>query len=345
MLKSIAIIIPAFQPNEELIKLIKELRTSFTNPIIVVDDGSDLSCSSVFNQIESSVYLLHHPINKGKGCALKTAMEYALSTLKVDACITVDADGQHRVEDIQKVIDKLQANPECLILGAREFNQKDVPLKSYLGNTITRFVTRIIVGQKIQDTQTGLRAFNSDHMRIFMTVPGERYEFEMNMLLYCKKFGISIKEEMIKTIYLDKNSQSHFNPWLDSVRIYKQIAAFGLVSILSLLIDIIGFTVLLRGFHFSIVMATIIARLISMNFNFLMNRTMVFKSKKTWFIQAIQYYTLGMIQMFSSAYLVKWISVIPLSVLIIKLGVDFGLFTLSYQIQKLFIFTKEPHEK
>jgi putative flippase GtrA len=262
--------------------------------------------------------------------------------------VTVDADGQHQTKDIINVLKGAETYPEALILGSRSFDQSQVPLKSKLGNKITRLITSYLIGQKITDTQTGLRAFGKLAMEKFLKVPGDRYEYEMNMLLYCGKLSIPIQEVVIETIYIDDNSASHFNPLLDSIRIYRQILTFSVISLLSTGLDLGVFTVFvytLKGVD-AIFYATVIARLISVNFNFLMNKTVVFKSRQQWFEHMWKYYTLALFQMLTSYFLVKSVfTLIDKNVVIIKIAVDIILFLVSYQIQKILIFRKGPHEQ
>lgn len=344
---NIAILIPAYQPDGKLTDVVATLLAQCDAPIIVVNDGSTPACLPVFDALSllDHVTVLTHEVNQGKGRALKTAIAHCLKSGNIDGCVTVDADGQHRPEDVLRMMSALNQTPDDLILGSRDFDFSNVPVKSMLGNKITRFITRFIVGQKITDTQTGLRAFGKKAMEEYIGIPGERYEFEMNMLLYAKRFGIKIREITIETVYLDHNSSSHFDPLLDSIRIYRQIFTFGFSSIASAILDWSLFTIGLRlfaGYSEPILLATIAARLVSLNFNFVMNRKLVFRSDSGWKKQAFKYYILAAFQMMASGYLVKFCAnVLPISVMLVKIGVDLGLFLLSYQIQNALIFKKE----
>jgi glycosyltransferase involved in cell wall biosynthesis len=344
---NIAILIPAYQPDENLAAVVASLMRQCDARIIVVDDGSGEAYMPVFSALASleRVTVLTHAHNQGKGRALKTAIGHCLAAGDIDGCVTVDADGQHRPEDVVRIMAALRQTPGDLILGSRDFDFRNVPLRSRLGNIITRFFTRFILGQKITDTQTGLRAFSKGAMTRFAGVPGERYEYEMNMLLYSKRFDIKIREIRIETVYLDHNSSSHFNPLLDSIRIYRQIFAFGFSSIASAVLDWSLFSLCLIVFaklSEPILLATIAARLVSLNFNFAMNRKLVFRSESGWKKQALQYYILAAFQMLASGYLVRSGAavLVVLPVLLIKICVDLGLFVLSYQIQKTLIFKR-----
>ncbi len=342
-----AILIPAYQPDFRLNKLIDELNlVSAADLIIVINDGSKATCDEFFDLAsqQNHVVVLTHKVNQGKGRALKTAMEYCQTQSDIDVFVTVDADGQHQTKDIVRVLEAAQQHPNALVLGSRSFNERQVPLKSMLGNKITRLITSYLIGQKIKDTQTGLRAFSKITLDKFVKVKGDRYEYEMNMLLYCGKLGIPIEEVLIETIYIDDNSGSHFNPLLDSIRIYRQILTFSLISLLSTFLDLSVFTLLvytLSGID-NILYATIIARIISVNFNFLLNKTVVFKSRQQWVSHMWKYYSLALFQMLASYFLVKTAyASFGSNVVGIKIIVDGLLFLLSYQIQKLFIFRKE----
>ena len=134
----------------------------------------------------------------------------------------MDGDGQHQVQDMEKLILKARSCGKSLILGTRQISEK-MPLRSRFGNTITRNIFRLMTGTAVSDTQSGLRAFSSEMNREFCEVSGERYEYETEVLLYCAKQKIPIVEVPIETIYRDKeNSTSHFRVIRDSFRIYKE---------------------------------------------------------------------------------------------------------------------------
>lgn len=221
-----AVVVPAYQPSEKLTELVNALSESGYS-VIVVDDGSNGSCLKIWEQIDSCAVLLHHSHNQGKGAALKTAFRYIRDNMPdVGNIITMDADGQHLIADMERVVQSSYKNPGTLVLGSRTFG-RDVPLRSRFGNNVTRFVFFCIAKYKIQDTQTGLRAFDRSLLDYMLSVPGERYEYEMNVLLRCKDRRISVVEIPIHTVYLDKNnSSSHFDAVRDSACIYRNIFRF-----------------------------------------------------------------------------------------------------------------------
>ncbi|MCR5179052.1 MAG: glycosyltransferase family 2 protein, partial [Lachnospiraceae bacterium] len=211
----VPVIIPAYEPDEKLAGLIKELKDNISSPVIVVDDGSDPALfGSIFEEVRSlGVMVLTHAVNMGKGRALKTAFNYCLNEYTdLAGVVTADSDGQHSVDDIKAVSEALLEEKNSLIIGARDFSKSGVPAKSFLGNRITSRVMKILIGISVSDTQTGLRGIPADFMRTLLTEKGERYEFETNMLIASKDHGVPIREVAIETIYIDGNKSSHFNP-------------------------------------------------------------------------------------------------------------------------------------
>ena len=229
-------LIPAYQPTDQLLLLLQVAKDKGFQ-IVVVNDGSDKSLNKIFASAARFGAILHHTQNMGKGQAIKTGLSYIQDHYPADCIIvTMDADGQHRVEDAIKICKLAQENLDALVLGSRKLKE-NVPVRSRFGNTVTRLVYRISTGRKVWDTQTGLRAFSAKLIPQFLTVPGKRYEYEMNVLLTCSRTGIPILEEEIDTIYIDGNASSHFDTVKDSWRVYKEILKFSAASLISFFVD------------------------------------------------------------------------------------------------------------
>jgi glycosyltransferase involved in cell wall biosynthesis len=188
-----------------------------------VDDGSGPNYAPLFSDLEKlpGVVMLSHPVNRGKGAALRSGMKYIRDRMNwAVGIVTADADGQHRPKDIQQVAETLEQNSGALVLGARDFGG-GVPFRSALGNRVTCFLCRTLLGFKITDTQTGLRGFSNDLARVFAEIASERYEYELDMLLAAFHRRTPIIEVPIATVYEAGNPSSHFRPLADSLRIYR----------------------------------------------------------------------------------------------------------------------------
>lgn len=202
--------------------LIRNLTAAGFTQIVVVDDGSDDACAPLFTGIAhvEQCHLLRHGQNRGKGRALKSGIEYCVRHFSATpGVVTCDADGQHRAEDIVRVAAVLRGNPGTLVLGVRDFDGT-VPLRSRVGNYVTKVVFFVLTGLFVADTQTGLRGIPASFMPFLTRLAGEGYEYEMHMLAAAKVNCIPIVEEKITTVYIDHNRSSHFRPVFDSMKIY-----------------------------------------------------------------------------------------------------------------------------
>ncbi|MBW8347978.1 glycosyltransferase family 2 protein [Bacillus sp. IITD106] len=220
-----AIVIPALNPTEDLLEYVQSLLKEGFTQIIVVNDGSFEELTPIFMHLcrIQECEVLTHPINKGKGRALKTAFHYLLEQNRsFSGVITVDADGQHSIEDVCKIARTLTNIDKGLILGVRDFNNSDVPTRSILGNRLTSFIFHLLFRRRLKDTQTGLRGIPKKELCWIVKLKGERYEYEINMLINAVKRGLNIYEIPIQTLYFDQNASSHFQPGSDSWRILKK---------------------------------------------------------------------------------------------------------------------------
>lgn len=346
----ISIIIPCLNPDEKMINLIRNLRLKQFEHIVVINDGSSAQYDSFFKEAEEDLncHVLRHHVNLGKGRALKTAFNYVLNTFPDHiGAVTVDADGQHSPEDILKCSQALLECPQQLIMGCRDFSAENIPFRSRFGNILTRNVFKFLCGVTVSDTQTGLRAISYDYLKKLMNVSGERFEFEMNMLIDSKQNQVMIQEVPIQTIYLEDNKSSHFNPLVDSLKIYSVFLKFIFSSLSSFLIDISLFTLLMNLLKDSntaqyILIATILARVVSSVANFMINKNTVFNLKENAVSVAIKYYILCAIQMLISGIGVSYLyQFIGLNEVTLKLIVDVILFLLSFQIQREWVFKRE----
>lgn len=231
---SIAVLIPAWDPGSELLHLVRALAEMRCQAILVIDDGSGPTAQPIFQHLQSSpaVTVLRHARNFGKGRALRTGLRAFLDDLPHYAgIVTADADGQHLPEDIARVATVLSESPRQIVLGARHF-PAEMPLRSRIGNVLTRYVFHAATGAMLADTQTGLRGIPRDILPRLLEIPGDRYEYEMAVLAYWCRHGCTRMpiEVPIQTIYNDNNRSSHFDPLRDSFRIYSALARHCLKS-------------------------------------------------------------------------------------------------------------------
>jgi len=346
------IIIPSYEPDEKLVNLIHNLKENNFSTIIVVDDGSNSDYSLIFEQASKlGCIVLKHKVNYGKGRALKTAFKYIIENYPADSLVAcADSDGQHLTIDIIKCLKKLEEYPNSLVMGCRQFDKKSIPFRSRFGNKITQKVFKILCGVNVSDTQTGLRALTPETMKLFLASKGDRFEYEMNMLLDTKHLNINIKEVSIATVYIEENKTSHFNPLKDSFRIYSVFLKYIASSSVSFVVDISIFAVViaLLGQQLDPVIrigiATATARIISSMINFTINKTTVFKGDGNKREMFLKYYAVCIVQMLCSALFVNILFVLSgVNEVIIKLIVDSFLFIISFQIQREWVFAKNKN--
>lgn len=213
-------IIPTLNPSVKLLEVVELLEQNNYEKILIVDDGSDTK--EIFDKLKEkdNVIILTHDVNKGKGCALKTAYKYYLENLKhYSGVITLDDDLQHDINDVLN-ISKLLEDNNMFIIGTRLFNTESTPVRNKLGNRIASDLFKTLYGIKIKDTQTGLRAIPNYLIPKMIEIAGDRFEYEMNVLAEMAKMKEKIFQVDIKTVYLkNSNKTSHFKPFKDSVKV------------------------------------------------------------------------------------------------------------------------------
>ena len=341
-------LIPAYKPNENLISFIQSLETRGLE-VVVVNDGSGEDYLPLFHKIQeqSLATVIHLEKNQGKGAALKAGLSY-LNTVNDDfQVITLDADGQHSIQDALFLLQKSLENEGSLLLGSRA-QSKDSPLRSRIGNYITKKVFSLTTGVKVEDTQTGMRAFSKQLIPKLLKIQGNRYEYEMNMLLDFAKEGIPIREYPIETIYINDNEESHFDTVKDSIRIYSQILKFISSSLLSFCIDFLLYTLSL-SLSGSILFSNAFARLISLHCNFFMNQNYVFQNasegtKREHLKEYLSYLGLALsLFAMNTLLLSAVVEVLGVNAYLAKIITEILLFILSYFVQKHLIFSKQEN--
>ena len=334
------LIIPAYQPGPSLLALVEELVSEPYSFIIVVDDGSSPDRRPLFESLERlpRVSVLTHAVNLGKGDALKSGFNHALVRFpESKGVVTLDADGQHLPADVLRVARALLESPDHLCLGVRGFTG-NVPWRSRIGNALTRASFRLIVGGNIRDTQTGLRGVPPELMRDLLSSKAARFEFELQMLIRAREMQIGCRQVPIATVYQPGNTSSHFNPLLDSLRIYFVFFRFLVSSMLTGGIDIVAFSIAFR-FGASILASAAIGRLVAGTFNFLVNEKIVFKSEGSFAFELAKYVLL-VVSLMAVSYqlIVGLVENFQVNVYVAKISVEMFLFLVSFTIQRVLVF-------
>lgn len=352
-------LIPAYEPDIKILDMADDLAERGFD-LVIVDDGSGQDYADLFEKLSQRATVLTHKENRGKGAALKTGMSYikrymaySESVLTASGAqtvpgsdtviVTVDADGQHLPDDVQRIAEIAARRKDALVLGSRALAE-DVPARSKLGNTITRHVYSAATGVHVHDTQTGLRAFSIGMVPRLLDIDGDRYEYEINMLLRLAAEGVPIIEERIETVYEDNNSCSHFRTLKDSFRIYKEILKFSASSLASFAIDYCMYALLLAvtgaaGIANGLIISNIGARLVSGAANYTLNRKLVFKSRTGFARSAFQYILLAaFILAGNTIVLSTLVGTLGFNKLIAKLLTEVLFFTISWVVQRYVIF-------
>ncbi|MFC6419750.1 GtrA family protein [Sanguibacter inulinus] len=341
-MRAVIVLVPAYEPAAPLVDLVSSLRAA--DPalhVVVVDDGSGPAFAPVFAAAQSAgALVLTHPTNRGKGAALKTGFACVVSAFPGHDVVCADCDGQHSVVDVLRVADRLYTSEAAMVLGSRRF-LGDVPLRSRVGNSLTRAMFRLSTGLDVHDTQTGLRGYPAAMLPWLLTVDGDRYEYELNLLLRASATGRAVEEVEIATIYLDDNASSHFRPVVDSARIYAPLLRFMLASFAAFLTDTLVLLVL-HALTGSLLGAVLGARAVSSTVNFVTNRRLVFESARERPVgsAAVRYSAVVGLLLAANYALLLALTSAGLALLPAKVLTEAVLFVASYELQRRVVFAQ-----
>jgi len=369
--EQLCVLIPSLEPDERLPRYAESLVAAGFGLVLVVNDGSGPEYDGIFERIAGMerCHVLRHAVNQGKGQALRTGIEYIRDHTGLAGVITADADGQHTAPDTLKLAERLTADKKELLLGSRDFsrNNTNIPARSRFGNRMTSGVFALLYGHWLPDTQTGLRAVNRGCFDDLLAIAGNRFEYEMNMLIHCAMNKIAFVIIPIETIYLEENKSSHFHPLKDSWRIYKLLLGsffrYGAASIISFLVDYAvlsllmfwvfrdsanAYTVILGiPFMFRALVAAPIARLCSSPINFWLNKNFAFQVQES--RGAVKRYIILaaaclVITTLLFAFLDRFVHANALHILL-KVVIDVGMYFVNYRIQRNWVFKTTGTEK
>lgn len=216
--RGICVLIPTYN-NDKTLERVLDGVLAYTSHVIVVNDGSTDSTSSILSKYKDSLTILNQPINKGKGVALRLGLEYA-RTQGYSYAITLDSDGQHYPSDIPVFVEALKEHvgeEPLLLIGSRNMNQEGVPRKSSFGNKFSNFWFWFETGISLTDTQSGYRMYPLNELakRYFTT----KFEFEIEIIVRAAWRGVKVKNIPVSVLYDSSERVSHFRPFKDFTRI------------------------------------------------------------------------------------------------------------------------------
>lgn len=351
------ILIPAYKPDNSMVLLCKKLlmRVTATNSrleILLVDDGSGVQYQEFFQAASMQsprIHVLTLEQNGGKGAALRAGFEWCVANRPGSCVVTADADGQHLPADILAVgvateLRKHQRR-SALVLGVRTIEDPlapepvKVPWRSRIGNAATVAFFRLATGQKVVDTQTGLRGLTPDVVHWALSIPGNRYEYEFTMLLRASKANMLLEQVAITKVYEPGNPTSHFKPVRDSLRIYAPLLGFLATSLAGFGIDTLALLGLV-GLGVHVVPAVILARTISALCNFVLNKVVLHDggtqpSAKT---SLARYAVLAVGILATNASLMAALTWAGLPLIVAKVIVEATLVPISFAVQKRWVF-------
>ena len=210
------VIIPTYNNAATLAAVIKDV-AQYSSHIIVVNDGSTDNTVDIVKQFPA-VQFISYTENIGKGWALRTAFSYAMDT-GYKYAITIDSDGQHFAKDLPAFINKIEEEPNAIIIGARNMGQASVPGGSSFGNKFSNFWFKAETGITSPDTQSGFRLYPLEPLKKMHFIT-RKYEFEIEVLVRAAWKGVKVIAVPVTVYYAPKEERvSHFRPYKDFFRI------------------------------------------------------------------------------------------------------------------------------
>ena len=211
-----AVVIPTYNHAGTLAEVIAGVKR-YCADIFVVNDGSTDTTAQLLATIPD-IRIIAYPHNRGKGYALRTGL-LAAAAAGFRYAITIDSDGQHYPEDIPAFIERIEAVPDRLLVGARNLMAENMPSKNTFANRFSNFWYKVETGHTLQDTQSGFRLYPLHKLGRMRTLC-RRYEFEVEILVRAAMRGVVVENIPICVYYPPEGERiSHFRPFLDFTRI------------------------------------------------------------------------------------------------------------------------------
>ncbi|WP_317229339.1 glycosyltransferase family 2 protein [Clavibacter sp. MX14-G9D] len=347
------VLIPAYEPDARLPGLVTALVRARPDVIpVVVDDGSGPGHAATFDATRAAgAVVLTQPRNLGKGRALRTGIAYAGAAHPGEDVVCADSDGQHTAVDVLRVADHVRRTGS-MVLGGRRFDG-DVPLRSRFGNAVSRGLLRRASGGSIHDTQTGLRGYPAGSLAWLLEVPGDRFEYELRVLLRAHADGRAVEEIPIQTLYLEGNASSHFRPMVDSGKVLAPLLLHAVVAIGSFLLDLIALWALVAVTG-ELLVGVIGARLMSGTVAFVANRRLVHHGRgrahtppagtparrRALLGDALRYAALAALVALGDVLLLEALTAVGIPLLLARIGAGAALFVAGFAVQRTLVFRR-----
>ena len=213
-------VIPTYQNAKTLLKVVADVHR-VVDTVFVVDDGSNDGTAALLDKATGSERpekVLTHPKNCGKGAALKTGLTYARQQ-GFRYAVTVDADGQHRADDIPALLEAVEEEPDALAIGSRGLQHENMPAKSTFANRFSNFWFALQTLQRLPDTQSGLRVYPLRRLHGLRWMSA-RYEAELTLLVFSAWAGVKLLPVPVSVYYPPRDQRvTHFRPGRDFTRI------------------------------------------------------------------------------------------------------------------------------
>ena len=313
------ILIPAYKPDQSLVRLARALREQDPHAeILVIDDGSGSAYAPIFTELRiDGVTVQTHPANRGKGAALRTGIAWAKANRPGEVIVTADADGQHLPRDIFRVGVRTEtaaaAGQRSIILGVRTKPDPNageegtkVPLRSKIGNSATVGFFALATGARVADTQTGLRGFTPQILDWLLQIPGDKYEYEFSMLLRATRADVELVQVPIVKVFL-----------VDAIALF-----------------------VLVGMGAPLLAAVIGARVISALTNFTVNRMLMHDggARPSASSSLVRYTVLAVGILAANAALMEALTGLGASLLVAKILTELILIPISFAVQRRWVF-------
>lgn len=360
MLKT-TVVIPSYNPDVKLSMLVDELIMSGFSDIVIIDDGSDFGIRNVettFEYVKKKVEctILHHPTNLGKGMALKTGFKFCMHNRSKDTIVvTTDDDGHYSVSNMKECIELYEEKymeESPVLIASRDFKDSAYSTKRRVFNRLAGVAMTYLCGVDVKDVQTGLRIIPVKYMKKLIAIEGERFNYEINMLVELKYNNIKTVEHIIPMEKETTLRYADYNPIWDIFRLIAVMLKYAVSSLAATVLDVAVFygiilmmddTLLHIDKSAGMLLATFVARVISSTFNCIVNKRTVFKSDEPMKRVIIKFYIFSLLRAAVSYGMVLGASYVlgsyaDTATVVVKVLVDFILFFAGYGIQKKFIF-------